>query len=311
VAALLALALAGCTVGPDTGPDPEVEAADYPALSTVPPRPRLSYSIEQRRQIVDALVSDRANARYDREVARYEAGLAQAPPVGEAPAVIPEPVPPEGGVEAKPTVPPAPLPPGGGLIAELTVRQQVLTERNNGRLDSFLDILERQVDLDRRAEAAGLGVPPDPVQRDGLPGRSPPSAAAPAPTATPTPEQRAAGLDTFSSYLGGVPGVDGPPAAGSPRAMGGEPFELTFAPGSRQPPADAEATLRAAASLARSERRRLVVEGHGSSPALGLDRARSVASWLMRLGAPPDMVSLEGGGAGETVTVHVLPTDAA
>ncbi len=371
--AALALALAGCTVGPDTGPDPEVDTADYPALTTVPPRPRLSYSVEQRREIASALISDRANARYNREVARYEGGLSEQPPPGSAPAVVEEPTPPESGVDAIPAKPEEPVPPGGGLIAEMAIRQQVLTERNNGRLESFLDILQRQLALNQQAEAAGFGMKPDQVQPDTLPGRPParavnvPPAAAPAaahspaapveapapPTASAAPEantaERNQGLSTFSSYLGGLLGIDTmppaaapeapaaappPPSTASPAAVasapapaagptaaapasppfgahGDRPVRLAFAPRSSQPPAEAEATLRAAVDAARSSSSRLVVEGLAPSPALGLDRARSVASWLMRLGAPADMVSLKGGGAGEGVLIHLLPSDAA
>lgn len=102
------------------------------------------------------------------------------------------------------------------------------------------------------------------------------------------------------------------PAAGpEPAAPASGPVALTFEPRSREVPAGYETALRATAEAARAENRRLVVEGHGASPALGLDRARAVASWLMRLGAPPDMVSLKGGGAGEDVIVHLLPADAA
>jgi outer membrane protein OmpA-like peptidoglycan-associated protein len=52
----------------------------YPSLHTVPPRPQLSYSVEQRRAIVDGLVADRENARYTGEVVRYRAGLSNTPP---------------------------------------------------------------------------------------------------------------------------------------------------------------------------------------------------------------------------------------
>lgn len=378
---LLVAAVSGCTIGPDTGPDPEVEAAPYPALSTVPPRPRLSYSIEQRREIADALVSDRANARYDRALARYEVGLDQAPPAGNAPAVIPEPVPPEGGVEARPVPPPEPVPPGGGEIADLAIRQQVLTERNNGRIETFLLILERQLQLNQKAEEAGLGVLPDTVQPSNLPG-NPSSSASPQaqPAAAPQREDALVYLRRFFGSSGDTaagakpaeeaaaetpPGPEAaaqptadapatadraaataadaaetPPAAAVEPGAGPEPHAepaiadtsaaaepppasptvaappsgpvaLTFQPRSRELPAGYEAALRATAEAARAENRRLLIEGHGASPSLSLDRARAVASWLMRLGAPPDMVSLKGGGAGEDVIVHLLPADAA
>jgi outer membrane protein OmpA-like peptidoglycan-associated protein len=52
----------------------------YPSLHAVPPRPQLSYTVEQRRAIVDGLVADRENARYSSQVARYRAGLSDLPP---------------------------------------------------------------------------------------------------------------------------------------------------------------------------------------------------------------------------------------
>jgi hypothetical protein len=55
------------------GPEPTVAAnpvvatplpagTGYPTVNTVPPRPQLSYSIEQERAIVEALISDREHA---------------------------------------------------------------------------------------------------------------------------------------------------------------------------------------------------------------------------------------------------------
>jgi hypothetical protein len=92
---LLGLVLSGCSAidelvfGPDPGPDAQPVAtalepdAPYPRVATVPPRPQLSYSVEQERQIVDALINDRENARYTGQAIRYRSGLTDAPP--EAP----------------------------------------------------------------------------------------------------------------------------------------------------------------------------------------------------------------------------------
>jgi hypothetical protein len=158
----LALLGAGCS-GPVSEPAAaEVEAAPYPDLYSVPPPPILSDSLPQRKQLGDALGSDLAMARYQAALVRDELGLAGAPPAAQPPTLIEEPEPVPGGVPAVPPPgPPPPLVAGGGEIAELAVRQQVLTERNNGRLDSFLRIMERQQQLDRRIEAAGLGRLPD------------------------------------------------------------------------------------------------------------------------------------------------------
>ncbi len=78
--------LAGCA---DAGPPlpPELAAkreqaarAPYPDLREVPPRPRLGYSIEQRRNIARRLAADRDNAAYEGSALRYETGRAAAPP---------------------------------------------------------------------------------------------------------------------------------------------------------------------------------------------------------------------------------------
>lgn len=58
----------------------------YPELYTVPPRPTLSYTVEQRRAIVDGLVADRENARYTSQVVRYRSGLSELPPPEAPPA---------------------------------------------------------------------------------------------------------------------------------------------------------------------------------------------------------------------------------
>jgi hypothetical protein len=65
----------------DPGPAAEPEAgAGYPPLQSVPPRPQLSYSVQQQRQIVEALIADRENARYTQQVVRHRSGLSSLPP---------------------------------------------------------------------------------------------------------------------------------------------------------------------------------------------------------------------------------------
>jgi hypothetical protein len=54
--------------------------AGYPELQSVPPRPQLSYTVQQQRQIVDALIADRENARYTGQVVRHRSGLSSLPP---------------------------------------------------------------------------------------------------------------------------------------------------------------------------------------------------------------------------------------
>jgi hypothetical protein len=52
----------------------------YPPLQSVPPRPQLSYTVQQQRQIVEALIADRENARYTGQVVRHRSGLSSLPP---------------------------------------------------------------------------------------------------------------------------------------------------------------------------------------------------------------------------------------
>ncbi len=78
--------------------------AGYPPLQSVPPRPQLSYTVQQQRQIVEALIADRENARYTGQVVRHRSGLSSLPP----PPTPPEPAAP---VDLEPAVAaPAPEP---------------------------------------------------------------------------------------------------------------------------------------------------------------------------------------------------------
>ena len=71
----------------DTGPTETAPTpSDYPSLHTVPPRPQLTYTVEQRRAIVEGLIADRENARYSNQVVRYRAGLSGLPPPDTPPA---------------------------------------------------------------------------------------------------------------------------------------------------------------------------------------------------------------------------------
>jgi hypothetical protein len=87
--------------------------SEYPSLHTVPPRPRLSYSVQQSRAIVDGLVADRENARYTDQVVRYRSGQSSLPPPPAPPAAVAAVVP-EGPVEPPRTeaAPDEPVDPG-------------------------------------------------------------------------------------------------------------------------------------------------------------------------------------------------------
>lgn len=110
IAVLVAgLALPGCqsTDAPaNAATEEEEQSVDYPPLQTVPPRPQLSYTVQQQRQIVEALIADRENARYTDQVIRYRSGLSSLPPPPTPPApVAVGPVQPAAEPSAKPEPP--------------------------------------------------------------------------------------------------------------------------------------------------------------------------------------------------------------
>ena len=128
-------------------------ATDYPSLHTVPPRPRLTYTVEQRRAIVDGLIADRENARYTDDVVRYRTGRSSLPPPPAPPVVA----------TAEPEVPAGP----GGTAPD-AAKTQPAPESDAGRiyrdnptnsLGSFIDDLARGAAEDPPAtagsEAAG------------------------------------------------------------------------------------------------------------------------------------------------------------
>jgi hypothetical protein len=89
------LALPGCqemgddraTASSELAPVAEAPVeAGYPLLQSVPPRPQLSYTVQQQRQIVEALIADRENARYTSKVVRHRSGLSSLPPPPTPPA---------------------------------------------------------------------------------------------------------------------------------------------------------------------------------------------------------------------------------
>lgn len=78
--------------GPTPEPDPRgvtlapvSDDTPFPPVGTVPPRPSLTYSVQQERAIVDALISDREHARYTGQTIRYRAGRADSLPAAPPP----------------------------------------------------------------------------------------------------------------------------------------------------------------------------------------------------------------------------------
>ena len=135
----------------------------YPSLHTVPPRPQLSYPVEQRRAIVDGLVADRENARYTSEVVRYRTGLSSMPPpersiVAAAPV---EAEPEAAGAASAPPDPPS-EPPVIQPAPELTYEDD--------DLDSFMqDLLNNQAEPARGGEPEARIAPPAAAALSGPP----------------------------------------------------------------------------------------------------------------------------------------------
>ena len=142
-------------------------AEGYPSLHTVPPRPQLSYPVQQRRAIVEGLVADRENARYTSDVVRYRTGLSSMPPpepriVAVAPA---EPEPPDA----------APAPPGAPSDRPVVEESPELIYEDDD-LGSFMeDLLNDRVAPGGAPEARaappggvtpGAGPPDEPVVAD-------------------------------------------------------------------------------------------------------------------------------------------------
>ncbi|MGH6904861.1 MAG: hypothetical protein ACREIR_19220, partial [Geminicoccaceae bacterium] len=139
------MALASCQdlAGEPAQTGTVVEAGAYPSLHTVPPRPQLSYPVEQRRAIVDGLVADLENARYTSGVVRYRSGLSgMPPPEPEIVAAVP--------LEVEPDPQSAPAAPSGRPVIERT--PELLYEDDD--LGSFLQDMH-----DDQLEEAPSGEP--------------------------------------------------------------------------------------------------------------------------------------------------------
>lgn len=182
---LALLLLVGCQSPgpPGTSPATPASPTAYPDLASVPSRPQLGYTIEQRREIAAGLVADRANARYREAGLAYATGRADSPPP-EPPAAQPEPV-------AAPA-PEAPAPAGDGTAARRYVEEALDSAADDDDLDDFVQKIERRI--------------PDPYGPATLTqalGLAPPPATEPA--ADPKDEDS---LDGFGGFLGGVLGVE-------------------------------------------------------------------------------------------------------
>ncbi len=288
--ALVAAALLGaCTepVPPATGEAAGVartaEAGPYPDLARVPPRPRLGYTVEQRREIVRGLVADREYARHEGAMLRHRLVGAPAPP----PPAVP------------PPQPPAPEEPGPVTVEQAALEASARTESRSGNLSDFLDWL---------LAPAGSGTATDaPVEVPGDP------AGAADPRGDGAGAQEEAATDGAAPAVAAVAPSRTEPAA-PPRLFGvaGGP---QAAPVASEPPAVVEFPLagdtvpdgvrnRLRALVAGHAGGRILVVARGDGPAASLDRARRVAQELVALGVDPGRIELRQSGPGDLVRVE-------
>jgi hypothetical protein len=282
-AALLFLLAAACKQAPPpTGPaSADVSGVPYPTLDTVPPRPQLGYSLEQRRAIEGQLAGDREHAAYMEAVLDYETGRTSTPPP-------PPPAPSQ--AEAKPKAPSAAEErvrgPGDSPEVEEFVAEALERDRDDGELRDFIRKLERPVpgrrEGDSMAAALGLGAEPAAGTSESPAGSS--------------------GLQLFGGFLGGLLGTAAP---ADPQPVAGTVVgHVAFAPASQSLPAGADEELARALAKARDAAATLRITGGGS---LAEARTRAVAEALTRLGAAPGQLDVAPSGESEDVRLTLTP----
>jgi hypothetical protein len=328
---LALLLLGGCQEPAGSGTSPAVPAApgDYPDLASVPPRPQLSYTIEQRREIADQLVADRENARHREAELAYATGRSDTPPPPPPAAAPPAPEAPQPAPAAPAAAAPV-EPAGDAAIARAYVDENLNASNTNRRLHRFMRRLERKAPDPYGpasiAEAVGLAGSAEPAAGEAAPPAEAPPAAPPATSGG--AEAQPGALQRFGSYLGGILGVEGdtkepaaapqPAAAPAPDAsasmadavpaMGAVVARVPFADRSTSLAPGAQEQLARAVELARAAKARLKIVAPAGPQALGIDRGRQVAVGLMQAGASASQLDLGTGGTGDEVVVYLAPS---
>ena len=161
----LALLVAACGQGA-SGPQP-LSPTTYPDLASVPPRPVLPDTLEDRRAIQGELVAARREAEFRAAELAYATGRAADPPRRPPPAA------------AAPAAA-GPKPPkraGDGLVARAYLDSSLNDIRDRGKLRQFMRRLGREAPdpfgPQTLAQAVGLAdetAPPEPVTTEAQPG---------------------------------------------------------------------------------------------------------------------------------------------
>ncbi len=293
-ALLLGLLVSACgTAGPQL--PPELAAArekaarePYPDLRDVPERPRLGYSIEQRRAIARELAADRANAAYEGQQLRYRTGLAATPP--QPPPRPPQPASAKSGAKAPPGAPP-PADVGRAYVEE-TLRGGGRT----GELDDLIEWLQSFLDSGGGEPAAAAEMPAE----QSVPDTRAEQVPAPEPEADPVasrtePQERAAAAARMDvrATAEDRPGETAPAL----------PLRLAFAPDSAELGAAERARLRALAPTLRESREAVIVEAGAPLPSLGQERLRAVARALVALGIPAGRIEMRQRGIADEARI--------
>ncbi|WP_159713777.1 hypothetical protein [Geminicoccus flavidas] len=259
----------------------------YPSVREVPPRPKLSYSAAQRRQIQDGLVADRAHARRTAELVRTTEG-ASPPPMPPAPEVMPA---------EEPRPAPRTVQPRAPAKVRLIERRDT-----SGDLSSFLD------------DVMAVGPEADQIE----PSLVPSTRSIPAnrlPTTGPVDGGGADGSLTagMAGFFGGdvaaVTGTEDAPAGAAAPLEAGRRWLFPLkgrelAPGrAAMEPMFAELVATGALTG-----RSIAVTGRSADGALAGQRAEAMADLLRRQGVPADRIELtqDTAGQGEAVDVRIV-----
>ncbi len=248
--------------------DPATAAAAFPDLAEVPARPTLTYSLEQRREIAEGLVADRANARYAGDNLR---------------AALDRPVPPDTAPPLPPFTPsPVPLDDPAGALAQAYVEEALARDSDDGSLDDFLGRLQQRPPAVGAADVSGAE-----------------PAAAPAPA---VPDGAAATADPpVAGRRSEIPTAARLSSAASPPAL---PAMVAFTPGDPTLTPAALAALRQLARQVAGGGHTVVVSGGGLHAGLARERARRVAAALVDGGLAPTRIAIEMGGERDVVVVY-------
>ncbi len=279
--------------------DPAIADAPYPSLASVPARPQLTYTLEQRREIAVGLVADRANARYAGDTLRQDLDRPVEPDT--APPLPPLPV-----------REPAPAADPEADLALAYVEEALARDSDDGSLGDFLDRLERRPPAS--AEARPTPPPPAvPVEPAVEPLPLEPVAVEPSPVVEPEPvavvpeapmaPEPAPELEMASAAEPALEPDEHEPApvASMPADL---PLAVLFDPNTVDLAESAQAQVRGLAQALSGDGLTIVVSGGGARAGLAMERARRVAALLVSAGVSPERIAIEMGGENDVVVVY-------